>query len=248
MTFAYDGGQRSHRVGAASRLDDGHRDWRPEDLAEHAKNTAGNVTRSAAEVTAACARVKAATEPTTQAAAKKEATLALESLRMAATAAASVLAQATDPEVAEVLKGARAQLTTAEAEVTALPEPAAASAPEVSGVSRFAAALPPADGPRPHDSPELVQRLMGIIDRELVHSDLDPLKTARQRWRVVAAAESPARKAAPPARRAPFGRAAPPHQILGSSLEIPPRRRRRKSGSVSSKDCSRTSRHQCALP
>ncbi len=181
MTFAYDGGQRAHRVGGASRPDDGHRDWRPEDLAEHAKNTAGNVTRSAAEVTAACTRMKAATEPATQAAAKREATLALESLRVAATAAASVLAQATDPEVAEVLKGARAQLATAEAEVTALPEPASASAPEVSGVSRFAAALPAADGPRPLDSPELVQRLMGIIDHELVHGDLDPVRAALAR-------------------------------------------------------------------
>jgi hypothetical protein len=181
VTFAYDGGQRAHRVGGASRSDDSHRDWRSEDLAEHAKNTAGNVTRSAAEVTAACTRMKAATEPATQAAAKREATLALESLRVAATAAASVLAQATDPEVAEVLKGARAQLATAEAEVTALPEPASASAPEVSGVSRFAAALPAADGPRPLDSPELVQRLMGIIDHELVHGDLDPVRAALAR-------------------------------------------------------------------
>lgn len=43
---------------------------------------------------------------------------------------------------------------------------------------RFAAALPPADGPRPQDSPGLVQRLKRIIDHELVHGDLDPLKAA----------------------------------------------------------------------
>ncbi|MBL8622260.1 MAG: hypothetical protein JNK64_13185 [Myxococcales bacterium] len=178
MSFAYDGGQQTHSRGAATRRDDAPPEWTPDERAAHAKNTASNVTRAAAEVAAACARMQAAIEPAAQAAAKKEAGLALESLRAAATAAAAALSQAADPEVVAVLKGASDQLEAADAEVKALPEPAAPSSAEAAGVRRFAAALPPADGPRPHDSPELVQRLKRIIDHELVHGDLDPLKAA----------------------------------------------------------------------
>lgn len=178
MSFAYDGGQRTQSGGGASRRDERPRDWTPDERAAHAKNTASNVTRAAAEVAAACARMQAATEFAARAAAKKEAGLALESLRAAATAAAAAVGQATDPEVVAVLKGASDQLNAADEQVRALPESAAPSIAEAAGVQRFAAALPPADGPRPHDSPELVQRLKRIIDHELVHGDLDPLKAA----------------------------------------------------------------------
>ena len=178
MSIAYDGGQKVHSGGGATRRDDTPRDWTPDERAAHAKNTASNVTRAAAEVAAACARMQAATEFTEQAAAKKEAGLALESLRAAATAAAAAVSQATDPEVVVVLQGADAQLKAADAEVKALPEPIATSPREVTGVRRFATALPPADGPGRQDSPRMVAQLRGIIASELVHGDLDPLKAA----------------------------------------------------------------------
>ncbi|MBL8622229.1 MAG: hypothetical protein JNK64_13030 [Myxococcales bacterium] len=178
MSFAYDGGQKVHGGGGATRRDDTPRDWTPDERAAHAKNTASNVTRAAAEVAAACARMRAATEFTEQAAAKKEAGLALQSLRAAATAAAAAVSQATDPEVVVVLQGADAQLKAADAEVKALPEPIATSPREVTGVRRFATALPPADGPGRQDSPRMVAQLRGIIASELVHGDLDPLKAA----------------------------------------------------------------------
>ena len=178
MSIAYDGGQKVHSGGGATRRDDTPRDWTPDERAAHAKNTASNVTRAAAEVAAACARMQAATEFTEQAAAKKEAGLALESLRAAATAAVAAISQATDPEVVVVLQGAETQLKAADAEVKALPEPIATSPREVTGVRRFATALPPADGPGRQDSPRMVAQLRGIIASELVHGDLDPLKAA----------------------------------------------------------------------
>jgi hypothetical protein len=179
VSFAYDGGQRAHSSGAGSRHDDKPRDWTPADLAEHAKNTAGNVTRSANEVTAACARMQAATAPAAQAAAKQEATLALESLRTAAAAAEAAIGQTTDPAVAAVLTRAKEQLKAAEqqiaaAEASAPAASAEAAAPSSPGLASFMDALPPEGGPRPRESQALLDKLVAAL-APLEFDDIDPL-------------------------------------------------------------------------
>lgn len=177
MTFAYDGGQRSHS-GGGSRRDDKPRDWTPADLAEHAKNTAGNVTRAAHEVTSACTRMQAATTPAAHVAAKHEATLALESLRTVTAAAADAIGRATDPAIVAILERAGAQLEAAEREVAvaaaAPPADAAGASAPSSGMASFIAALPPTGGPRPRESQALLDNLVASL-APLEFDDIDPL-------------------------------------------------------------------------
>ncbi len=181
MTFAYDGGQRFHASRGGNRQDAGAQDWTPEDLVEHARNTAGAVARSVAQVSAACAEATAATTAQARAAARAQANAALSELRRAAKVAAPVVAQARDPAVVAVLERAAGQLALAEAEVDAVPVAAAADVtvpPESQGIRRFAEALAPVELPEPQARQARFDALKGIIDRELVHEDLDPLTAA----------------------------------------------------------------------
>lgn len=180
MSFSYDGGQRSHHVGGGGgRRDAEPQEWTPQELAEQAKNVAGNLTRTAAQVTAACASVTKATTPKAQAAAKDEAGRALEALRHAATAAAPRVGQASDPEAAAVLAAAPAMVRAAAAEVDALVTPApdtdAAASLESPGIRAFATALAPDGQSGPQARQARFNRLTGIINHELRHGDLDPL-------------------------------------------------------------------------
>ncbi|MBL8625316.1 MAG: DUF4157 domain-containing protein [Myxococcales bacterium] len=180
MSYSYDGGQRSHGGGGGGRRDDKPRDWTPAELAEHARHAAGNVRRGIDAVRIACAEVRDATTAAAQAAAKRAAISAVESLRTVTIGAATLVSQASDPEVAETLTGAATALATAEAQVAeVVAVPAVVEAPAMApGRAAFIAALPAADGPRRQEAPAQIARLRAVIETQLVFDDLDPLARA----------------------------------------------------------------------
>jgi hypothetical protein len=181
VSFAYDGGQRSQGGGGSSGGGGPPRDWTPAERAEHARNVAGNLRRSHAEVKRACAAMADATTPVAYGTAATQATEAVASLRAIASHAPPLVDASADPDISGVLASAAQSLAAAETLLAAAPAAPAAPAAQMSssaGIAAVVATLPPLGSERRQEAPAVAAPIFASLRGQLEFPDINPLRAA----------------------------------------------------------------------